>query len=142
MARLVSSVGSIWVSWIVHSCRLRLVSELDRGAPRDDGDQGRRRHVQLPRSRVLRYPHEVRDTTSPLLLPFHHFLPRSIFTGQRRSVVCNSSPGNHQFLVEIPEVDINHCIINFVALIHGDCVMVLLQNFSFYDISFVRWDDS
>ena len=54
-------------------------------------------------------------------------------------MVCNSSPGNHQFLVEIPEVDNNHCIINFVALIHGDrVIMVLLQNFSFlFDISFV-----
>ena len=36
------------------------VGELDRGAPRHDGDQGHRRHVQLTGSRVLRHPHEVR----------------------------------------------------------------------------------
>jgi hypothetical protein len=49
------------------------------------------------------------------LLPFHHLLPRSKFTCQRRSVVCNSFPGNHSLLVEITELDINHCIINFVT---------------------------
>ena len=47
-------------------CWLGAVGELDRGAPGDDGDQGRRRHVQLPRSRVLRHPDEVRYT-SPFL---------------------------------------------------------------------------
>ena len=48
-----------WWGW------MGAVRELDRCAPRDDGDQGRRGHVQLTGSRVLRHPHEVRHT--PLL---------------------------------------------------------------------------
>jgi hypothetical protein len=38
-------------------------------------------------------------------------LPRSKFSGQRRSVVCNLSPGNHRFLVEISELYINVLLI-------------------------------
>ena len=49
-----------WWGW------MGAVRELDRCAPRDDGDQGRRGHVQLTGSRVVRHPHEVRHTPLPV----------------------------------------------------------------------------
>lgn len=59
-----------WDGWIL---LCGAVGELDRGAPRDDGDQGRRRHVQLAGSRVLRHPDEVSRASCLFFFSLWHF---------------------------------------------------------------------